>query len=64
MIDPKLVEIFEYNFGIDLTQDKYKEGLQELAEFFKGVVVTGATNFYDAQDAMRSVGSAEQDASK
>jgi len=47
--DPKLVEIFEYHFNIDLTQDKYLRGRIELAHFFNDVIQKSINDFMSAQ---------------
>lgn len=44
--DPKLVEIFDYFFGVDLTQDKHFEGRLELAEYFSELMANSVRKFY------------------
>lgn len=33
-VDPRLSEIFDYYFGVDINLDKHAEGRRELADFF------------------------------
>lgn len=47
--DPRLIELFEYHFGIDLTQEKYQEGLAELAYFFNDVLRKSVNDFMTAR---------------
>lgn len=48
-IDSRLVEMFEYNLGIDLREPKHQGFLYELADYFKSVSEKAINEFYDGQ---------------
>lgn len=45
-VDPELVELFEYHFGIDLTESKYAESRAELAAYFAKVFEEADLEFH------------------
>ncbi len=45
-VDKELAELFEYHFGVDLTQSKYDEGRRELAEYFTRKTQKWVNDFY------------------
>lgn len=47
--DERLVEMFDYYLGVDLTEERHKEFLMELAYFFSELAKKSITEFYSPQ---------------